>query len=76
MREHHVVLFLGNGVASKVQVYELEIRLRAAFSNLSALQQGLGGRHGDRPTADDLVEEINDVVCDIAMALTGRTIEL
>jgi hypothetical protein len=62
-------IFLGNGTASGWQVRKLQDRLSYAVQALGGTQQG-----GTRAERDEAVEDIKDVVRDIAMALLGAEI--
>lgn len=75
MRKFHGYLFLGNGKFSERQEALLRRRLREAFELNAGLEQGAGFGEFDPPGFKErLVREIEDIVRDIAAALTGRRI--
>jgi len=69
MRTHDKMLFLGNGDHSAAQELRLLERLWGAFNTLGGLQQGVPATD---PAWAEAHREHEDLVKDIAMALTGR----
>jgi hypothetical protein len=77
MRQFKSMIFLGGGEYSRYEIKKLKKRLEEGLSILSGLQQPPHSRSEEEAKANrahdrEQVKELNLIVKDIAMALTGK----
>jgi len=81
MRRIHEIIFMGQGLTSLGEAYEVHKILDEAFSNLGGIQQLAHSSSEEEAKVAEkdqkrMVKEHEDSVRDIVMALTGKEMRL